>query len=155
MRLRKRINLKQARKACQTSRKIAKNKSTRGQFKKSKKTLQHRFSKALNAEDVKQIVEKLEFQDDSNWFSKMDECAIEDHESTFFDSNYKETPKDVNSNLQAGYNLRSRRDNQKYSMQSAAEHTSNNNNIQHFGDLLELSNQTTCMNKMTHQKANN
>jgi len=101
MRLRKRNCLKQARKACQTSKIIAKNKSTRGQVKKSKKTHRLRFSKALNAEDAKQItnVEKLEIQDDKNWFCKMDECGIEDHESTFFDSNYKETPKDKNSNL--------------------------------------------------------
>jgi len=86
----------------------------------------------------------------------MDESENEDHESTFFDSNYKETPKDDKPNLQVSYNLRSRRpDNQMSTVKDGAERTSNNNSIQHFGDLLELSNQTASMNKMTHQKANN
>ena len=86
----------------------------------------------------------------------MDESENEDHESTFFDSNYKETPKDDKPNLQVSYNLRSRRpDNQMSTEKDGAERTSNNNSIQHFGDLLELSNQTASMNKMTHQKANN
>ena len=62
----------------------------------------------------------------------MDESENEDHESTFFDSNYKETPKDDNPNLQVSYNLRSRRpDNQMSTVKDGAERTSNNNNIQH------------------------
>ena len=107
----------------------------------------------MNAEDVNQIskVEKLEFLDDSNWFSKMDESGNEDHESTFFDSNYKQTPKDENLCLQVGYNLRSRRsDHLKSMIEDAAERTSNHENTQHFGDILELSNQTTSMNKISH-----
>ena len=50
-------------------------------------------------------LEKSEVQAECPWFTKMDE---EDHESTFFCSDYKETPKLENLRAQAGYNLRFR-----------------------------------------------
>ena len=50
-------------------------------------------------------LEKSEVQAECPWFTKMDE---EDHESTFFCSDYKETPKLENLRAQAGYNLRLR-----------------------------------------------
>ena len=45
-------------------------------------------------------------KDENAWFTNMDE---EGHESTYFCSDYKETPEKEQLSLQAGYNLRSRR----------------------------------------------
>lgn len=53
-------------------------------------------------------LEKTGVHEPCPWFTKMDE---EDHESTFFCSDYKETPKVVHIRAQAGYNLRSREEN--------------------------------------------
>ena len=64
-------------------------------------------AKANDAVTKRKIVklEKSEVQAECPWFTKMDE---EDHESTFFCSDYKETPKLENLRAQAGYNLRLR-----------------------------------------------
>ena len=92
---------------------ITKNKALLGKIRKSIK-MPSSASKGLvlNAEandavTKRKIVklEKSEVQAECPWFTKMDE---EDHESTFFCSDYKETPKLENHRAQAGYNLRLR-----------------------------------------------
>ena len=85
------------------------------------------------------------------WLSKMDE---EDHESTFFCSDYKETPRVEEVDVQVGYNLRSKRP-EHFKTEIEDAHTLNQENTQHFGDLLELNNLAPAMNNMTSLKANN
>ena len=96
-----------------SSKKIAKSKAQLVQTAKSKKIpTSASEGLVLNAKAndavMKRKIEKLEkspIQDTCPWFTKMDE---EDHESTFFCSDYKETPKVDNIRAQAGYSLRLR-----------------------------------------------
>ena len=114
MRLRSRMAAQKTAVTLKAGKKITKNKAQLAKTRKSLK-LPSSASKGLvlNAEandavtKTRKIVklEKSEVQAECPWFTKMDE---EDHESTFFCSDYKETPKLDNLRGQAGYNLRLR-----------------------------------------------
>ena len=113
MRLRSRMSAQKSTFLQRAGKMITKNKAQLGKIRKSIK-MPSSASKGLvlnaKANDTvtkRKIVklEKSEVQAECPWFTKMDE---EDHESTFFCSDYKETPKLENLRAQAGYNLRFR-----------------------------------------------
>ena len=158
MRLRSRMSARKTAFLQKAGKTITKNKAQLAKTRKSVK-MPSSASKSLvlNAEandavTKRKIVklEKSEVQAESPWFTKMDE---EDHESTFFCSDYKETPKLENLRAQAGYNLRLRAA-KPASNNDMSRRTLNQSNVHHFDKMLELNKPKAKQPRITYTKAN-
>ena len=158
MRLRSRMGAQKTAIHQKAGKKITKNKAQLAKTRKSLK-LPSSASKGLvlNAEandavTKRKIVklEKSEVQAECPWFTKMDE---EDHESTFFCSDYKETPKLDNLRAQAGYNLRLR-STKAAGNNDMSRRTLNQSNVHHFENMLELNKPRAKQPRITYIKAN-
>ena len=142
-----------------SSKKIAKSKAQPGQAAKTK-NIPRSASKSLvlnaraNDAVMKRKIEKLEkspVHDTCPWFTKMDD---EDHESTFFCSDYKETPKVDNMRAQAGYSLRLRSAKVPSNNDMTKRRTLNQKNVIHFDKMLELNKPRAKMPRITYTRAN-